>query len=66
LAEVLGIDAAREEMDARGALPLGLVEALAAREDEVHAAEKLLLPLPQLGRRAGEARELVHAVVDGR
>ena len=62
--EVRDVHAARERVDLRMQVPLRLVEALAAGQHEIRALHQLRLALPQGGRRAGEGRELVHAVVD--
>ena len=53
-------------MNVRVRVPLGFVERLAAGEHDVGAPEQLGLARLQLGRRAGEAAELVHAVVHDR
>jgi hypothetical protein len=63
-AKVAGVDAAREGVNVRVPLSLGLVEAVAAGEDDVGAREELFLATAQRGRRAQEPRQLVHAVVD--
>jgi hypothetical protein len=64
--EVRAVNARREGVDARVPVALGLVETLAAREDEVGAHEQLLLKTSEQRRRALEGRQLVHAIVDGR
>jgi hypothetical protein len=63
---VLAVNARREGVDARVLLALRLVETLPAGEDEVGAREQLALALAERRRRALEAGEFVHAVVDGR
>jgi hypothetical protein len=64
--EVGRVDARWEEPDARVAVPLRLVEAAPADEDEIRALEELGLALGELRRRARERGQLVHAVVDDR
>ena len=64
--EMRDVDAARKRVHVRVEAPLGLVEALPARQDEVGADHQLGLPVLQSARSAGERRELVHAVIDDR
>jgi hypothetical protein len=61
--EVRRVDAAREEVDVSVALALRLPQALAAGEDEVGTLQQLRFQVGELGRRAGERRQRVHAVV---
>src|SRR5262249_15200509 len=64
LLEVLGIDAARERVDARMVAALCFEEAVPAREDDVRLAEQLALSSLHETRGAMKPRQLVHAVVD--
>ena len=66
LGEMADVDARRERVDVVGQRALGLVQAVAAGEDDIGEAEQLLLERQQPGRRVLEIRQFVHAVVDGR
>ncbi len=64
LCEMRDVDAAREGMDLRMPLALGLVEAVAAGEDDVGALQKPALAARAAPAARREGRQLVHAVID--
>ncbi len=64
-AEVSAVDARRKGMDVGVPVALGLVEAVAASEDNVGRGEQLAFEFDELRRRETEVRQLVHAVVHG-
>ena len=59
------IDAGREGAHVRVTLPLGLVQAVAAGEDQIGRGEQLGFQRQQFGRREAEGGQFVHAVIDG-
>jgi hypothetical protein len=61
---VVGLDGRGEEVDVGVAPGLGLVEAAAAREDDVGAGQEAVLGVDEAGGGVLEEGELVHAVVD--
>ena len=64
LREMVEVDRGREAVHVAVPVPLRLVEAHAAGEDDVGAPEQLGLVVDHLLRGAAEKRELVHVVVD--
>ena len=61
--EVCSVDAGRKRMHAVVASALGLVETVAAGEDEICGLHQSFLEQRELGRREAEVFQLVHAVV---
>ncbi len=64
LAEMARINARREGMDIRMPLALRLEEAETACEDHIGYTHQFLLQRNQRRRRALEAAELIHAIID--
>ncbi len=64
LGEMPAVHAGGKGMDIGVAAALGLIEAVAAGEDQVRLGQELAFEIHQLRRREAEVRQLVHAVVD--